>query len=223
MPDTDNLDANIKRKQRELSRKQGWGPKDRRPKSNRGRRIGWQLKKLNRKRARTRDDAAHQHSRKLADRAHTVVLEDLNTKAMTKSAKGTVEKPGRQVKQKSGLNRAILASGWVLLERNLAYKAGDLRKVNPAYTSQTCSRCSHVDKSNRPSQAVFACRACGFRANADHNAAINILVRGGLPCVPVSARGTGATARREAFPLGPQRPVNETGTTCVSSCLGKSH
>ena len=202
MPDTGKLDAQIARKQRELSRKPGWGPKDRRPKSNRGRRVNGQLQKLHRKRARKRDDATHQASRKLADTAHTVVVEDLNTKAMTKSAKGTVEKPGRQVKQKSGLNRSILASGWGSWERKLAYKAGDLRKVDPAYTSQTCSRCGHVDKSNRPSQAVFACGACGFRANADHNAAINILVRAGLPCVPVSARGTGASARRGAIPWG---------------------
>ncbi|MDE0671771.1 MAG: transposase, partial [Caldilineaceae bacterium] len=108
----------------------------------------------------------------------------------------------KQVKQKSGLNRSILESGWGSWERKLAYKAGDLRKVHPAYTSQRCSRCGHVDKSNRPSQAVFACGACGFRANADHNAAINILARAGLPSVPVSARGTGAAARRGAIPWG---------------------
>ena len=140
---------------------------------------------------------------------------------MTKSAKGTVEAPGKQVKQKSGLNRSILASGWGSLERKLEYKAGDLRKVNPAYTSQTCSRCGHVHRDNRPSQAVFACGACGFRANADHNAAINILVRAGLPCVPVSARGTGAAARRGAIPWGPRRPVNEMGQ--LSSPAYKSH
>ncbi len=181
MPDTDQLDAQIARKQRELSRKQGWGPKDRRPKSNRGRRVNGQLNKLQRKGARKRDDATHQASRTLADTAHTVVVEDLNTKGMTKSAKGTVEAPGKQVKQKSGLNRSILESGWGSWERKLAYKAGELLQVNPAYTSQRCSRCGHVDKSNRPSQAVFACGACGFRANADHNAAINILARAGLP------------------------------------------
>ena len=164
--------------------------------------MNGQLNKLQRKGARKRDNATHQVSRKLADRAHTVVVEDLDTKGMIQSAKGTVDSPGRQVKQKSGLNRAILASGWGGLERKLAYKASDLRKVNPAYTSQRCSRCGHVDKSNRPSQAVFACGACGFRANADHNAAINILVRAGLPCVPVSARGTGAAARRGALPWG---------------------
>ena len=142
---------------------------------------------------------------------HTVVVEDLPTKAMTKSAKDTVEAPGKQVKQKSRLNRSILASGWGSLERKLAYKAGELLKVNPAYTSQTCSRCGHVHSNNRPSQAVFACRTCGFRANADPNAAVNILARAELPSVPVSARGTGADARRGAIPWGPQQPVNETG------------
>ncbi|MCE2468242.1 MAG: transposase [Caldilineaceae bacterium] len=195
MSDADKLDARI-------ARMQGWGPKDRRPKSNRGRRANGQLSKLHRKRARKRDNATHQVSRKLAETAHTVVVEDLNTKGMTKSARGTVENPGRQVKQKSGLNRSILANGWGSLERKLVYKAGTLLKVDPAYTSQTCSRCGHVHRDNRPSQAVFACGACGFQANADHNAAINILVRAGLPSAPVSARGTGAAARRGAIPWG---------------------
>ncbi|MCE2467613.1 MAG: transposase [Caldilineaceae bacterium] len=172
MPDTDKkLDAQI-------ARKQGRGPKDRgKRKSNRGRRVNGQLSKLHRKRARKRDDATHQASRKLADTAHTVVVENVNTKGMTQSAKGTAEKPSRQVKQRAGLNRCNLASGW----RRLAYKAGQVVKVNPAYTSQTCSRCGHVGNSNRPSQAAFACGSCGFRAHADHNAAVNILVRAGLP------------------------------------------
>ena len=119
--------------------------------------MNGQLNKLHRKRARKRDNATHQASRTLADTAHTVVVEDLPTKGMTQSAKDTMEAPGQQVKQKSGLNRSILASGWGLLERKLAYKAGALRKVNPAYTSQRCSRCGPVHRDNRPSQAVFAC------------------------------------------------------------------
>ena len=213
LPDTDPLDANIKRKQRELSRKQGWRPKDKRPKSNRGRRVNGQLQKLHRK----RDDATHQASRTLADTAHTVVVEDLNTKGMMASAKGTREEPGTNVKAKAGLNRAILASGWGQLERKLAYKAGQVVKVDPAYTSQTCSRCGHVGQANRPSQAVFACQACGWALNADHNAAINILVRAGLPSVPVPARGTGAAARGGAIPLGtpvirePGMPTAQSG------------
>ena len=59
LPDTDQLDANIKRKQRELSRKRGWGPQDKRPKSNRGRRVNGQLQKRHRQRKRKRDDATH--------------------------------------------------------------------------------------------------------------------------------------------------------------------
>ena len=75
----------------------------------------------------------------------------------------------------------------------------------------------HPAESNRPSQAVFHCGACGFRVPADHNAAINILVRAGLPLAPVPARGTGAAARQGAIPpfgrpqgqpKGLPRPVN---------------
>ena len=184
--------ARIKRYQRRMARQQKG--------SHRRRGTANKLRKLHRKRARRRDSETHQASRKIADTGHTVVMEDLNTKAMTQSAKGTVEEPGRNVKQKSGLNRAILASGWGQMERKLAYKAGRVVFVDPAYTSQTCSRCGHAAQSNRPSQAVFRCGACGFRANADHNAAINILARAGLPPVPVQARGTGASARRGALP-----------------------
>lgn len=64
--------------------------------------------------------------------------------------KGTVKDPGRNVKQKAGLNRTIPASGRGPLERKLAYKAGDLLFVDPAYTSRTCSRGGHTAKSNRP-------------------------------------------------------------------------
>ena len=136
-------------------------------------------------------------------------MEDLNTKGLTASAKGTVAVPGRNVKQKVGLNRGLPASGWGQRERKLAYKAGQVVKVDPALTSQTCSVCGHAHTSNRPSQAVFACGACGFQARADHNAARNIPARAGLPSAPVPARGTGAAARRGAIPWGePQRPVN---------------
>ncbi len=216
IPDTTVEDAKIKRYQRRMARQQKG--------SNRRRRTGGKLRKLQRRKARRRDNATHQISRKVADTAHTVVLEDLNTKAMTKSAKGTVEKPGRNVKQKAGLNRAILASGWGQLERKFEYKAGELRFVDPAYTSQACSRCGHTAKSNRPSQAVFACGACGFRANADHNAAINILVQAGLPPAPVPARGTGAAARRGALPpWSVARPTTGTPATREPDMRGVHH
>jgi putative transposase len=107
---------------------------------------------------------------------------------MTRSAKGTVGNPGRNVRAKAGLNREILASGWGILVRRLEQKApGRVKKTNPAYTSQRCSACGHVASENRKSQAVFACTSCRYTANADVNAASNIAAghavtaRGGPP------------------------------------------
>lgn len=120
---------------------------------------------------------------RLTTRHSVIVLEDLRTKNMTASAKGTVTEPGRNVRQKAGLNRAILAKGWHRMElaiRNAARSTGtEVVLVNPAYTSQTCDRCGHVDAKNRKSQAVFGCTACGHRDHADVNAAKNILSAAG--------------------------------------------
>ena len=94
---------------------------------------------------------------------------------MTRSATGTRGDPGRNVRAKAGLNRGILGSGWGLLVRRLADKApGRVEKVSPAFTSQRCSACGHVDPNSRESQARFVCTACGFAGHADVNAAINI-------------------------------------------------
>ena len=60
----------------------------------------------------------------------------------------------------------------------IAYKAQDagipVVLVDPRHTSRTCSACGHCEKANRKSQAEFECRRCGFSANADWNAALNI-------------------------------------------------
>ncbi|MEA3460292.1 MAG: transposase, partial [Bacteroidota bacterium] len=103
-------------------------------------------------------------------------------KNMSASAKGSVEEPGRSVKAKSGLNKSILDQGWFELRRQLTYKlfwmGGMLAEVNPRHTSQQCSSCGHVAKENRMSRAEFKCIACGHEANADVNAAKNILTVG---------------------------------------------
>ncbi|MDE3721203.1 zinc ribbon domain-containing protein [Nocardiopsis sp. N85] len=101
---------------------------------------------------------------------------------MTASAKGTAEAPGRNVKRKAGLNRAILAKGRHGFKRaceNAARRTGTrIVQVDPAYTSQTCHPCGHVAAQNRESRSVFRRVACGHRANADVNAARNTLTRG---------------------------------------------
>jgi len=94
--------------------------------------------------------------------------------SMTRSARGTLAQPGQNVRQKAGLNRGILTSGWGLLARRLEDKAPDrVEKVPPAYTSQRCSECGHVSADSRESQALFRCTTCGYTEHADVNAAKN--------------------------------------------------
>lgn len=134
-----------------------------------------------RERHRRRDFCA-QTARQLAARYGLVVIEDLQINQMTRSAKGTIETPGTNVKAKSGLNRAILSKGWYQLTLALAssarYTGTRVVTVPPHHTSQRCSACGHVDPKSRESQAVFRCTHCGRVGQADLNAAKNILAAG---------------------------------------------
>jgi transposase len=133
---------------------------------------------IGRLKARERDrrkDWAEKTSTDLARRFDLIRVEDLDIKAMTRSAKGTAEAPGRNVRQKAGLNRGIRRSAWGIMVRRLEDKApGRVEKVPAAFTSQRCSVCGRVDRKSRESQAVFRCTACGYACNADVNAARNI-------------------------------------------------
>jgi putative transposase len=122
-----------------------------------------------------RKDWAEKTSTSLVRRFDLIRVENLCITGMTRSARGTIDRPGRGVRQKAGLNRGILASGWGLLARRLEDKApGRVEKISPAFTSQRCSACGTVDGKSRESQADFACRSCGYTCNADVNAAKNI-------------------------------------------------
>ena len=166
MPDMARLEARRRRYHRRMARQLKG--------SGRRRRTQAKLARTCRRVRGIRSNWCHQTSRRIADAAAVVAIEDLSVKRMTRSAKGTVEAPGSNVQAKAGLNRAILASGWGGLERNLAYKAGRLLKVRAAYTSQRCFACGAVASANRPDQSTFRCQACGHAANADVNAAENI-------------------------------------------------
>lgn len=136
-----------------------------------------------------RADFAAQTARKLTRHHGLVAVEDLRVMSMTASAKGTVDAPGRNVRQKAGLNRLILSKGWggflLALQSAARYTGTEIVKVNPAFTSQTCHACKHVARESRESQAVFRCVACGHQDNADVNAAKNILAAG----LAVTGRG----------------------------------
>ena len=173
----------------------------------RRRRLRLLMRKLSRarpgsrRRARVRNQAARLHGRQrdmrrdwcektsttVARRFDVIRIEDLRIRNMTRSARGSVDEPGRNVQQRSGLNREILASGWGGLARRLEDKAaGRVQRVRAAYTSQQCSACGHIAAESRKSQALFACVSCRYACNADVNAARNIAAghavtaRGGL-------------------------------------------
>ena len=126
-----------------------------------------------------RQDFLHKASTAMSETQAVVYVEDLKIRNMTRSARGTRETPGRNVRQKSGLNRSILSQGWgtflSLLEYKLSGRGGRLVRVDPRNTSRTCSDCGHVSAENRPDQATFRCVSCGHADNADVNAAKNLL------------------------------------------------
>ena len=136
---------------------------------------------------RRRNDWIEKTTTSLAKANVLVAMEDLDVKAMTKRPKPRPDpdNPGRYLhngaKAKAGLDQSILSNNWSRLRKRLKDKmdanGGNLAIVPAAYTSQTCHQCGHVASENRDSQAVFHCVRCGHQANADVNAAVNILGR----------------------------------------------
>jgi putative transposase len=187
-----NERARLRRLQRQLARAAKG--------SARRKRVKTAIAKLRVRERDRRKDWAEKTSTDMARRFDLIRVEDLRIPGMTRSARGTVESPGRNVRQKAGLNRGILASGWGLLARRLQDKApGRVEKIRPAYTSQRCSACGHIAAESRESQALFRCVACGYVGNADVNAAKNIAAGHA-----VTARGRpplGGRTNREPQPL----------------------
>ena len=129
-----------------------------------------------------RADFLHKASNSISKNHAMVAVEDLQISNMSKSAKGTADAPGRNVRAKSGLNKSILDQGWGEFRRQLEYKTawrgGFFVAVDPKNTSRTCPCCGHVSKDNRKTQALFKCVECGHEANADHVGALNVLAAG---------------------------------------------
>lgn len=168
------LSIRLAKEQRALSRKiRG---------SNNSKKQKKKIARMHIKIADARLDYLHKTSTTLSKNHACVVLEDLKVANMSRSAKGTLEKPGKNVKAKSGLNRSILDQGWhafrMLLKYKLEWSGGELVLIDPKYTSQTCSKCGHASPENRTTQARFCCTACGHTENADLQAARNILAAG---------------------------------------------
>ncbi len=160
--------------QRQLSRKVKF--------SNNWQKQKRKIQRLHSRIANIRRDYLHKVTTTISKNHAMIVIEDLKVKNMSRSAAGTINQPGRNVRAKSGLNRSILDQGWYEMRRQLEYKqlwrGGQVLAVPPAYTSQRCACCGHTAKENRLSQSKFRCQACGYTANADVNGARNILAAG---------------------------------------------
>ncbi|HXR91112.1 MAG TPA: transposase [Steroidobacteraceae bacterium] len=152
-----------------------------------------------------RRDYLHKATTTISKNHAMVCIEDLQVRNMSKSAAGSVESPGRNVRAKSWLNRSILDQGWFEFRRQLQYKlawsGGMLIVVPPHNTSRECPACGHTEAANRMTQAQFRCVECGFSAHADLVGAINVLARGHrvAACGDTSpARGASAQEPAEA-------------------------
>jgi putative transposase len=174
--------------------------------ANRGK-VRAALAEVRSRERRRRQDFCAQTAHQLTVANAVVVLEDLKTRNMTRTAKGTLIEPGRNVKAKSGLNRAILAKGWHQFALSLAsaarYTGTAVVVVPAAYTSQRCSKCGQVDPKSRESQAVFRCTTCSFTGHADVNAAANILTAGlAVTACEDPARPSGRAGSPKQEPAG---------------------
>jgi putative transposase len=128
-------------------------------------------------------DHAHKTALALVQANDAIGLEALNLRGMTRSAKGTIEHPGRNVRAKSSLNRVVLDAGFGMLRRLIgekaAYAARRVIDVDARFSSQTCGRCLYVAAESRRRRR-FRCMACGWECHADIAAALEIRRRAEL-------------------------------------------
>ena len=158
------------------------------------RRADWQLvrakKKGSKRRAHARERASLRSSRRRERRRAAkqnqvkvilreaepvaVAVEHIRLPNLLASAAGTREHPGVNVSAKRSLNRVVSEAGMGETNRIIRRECERARipflPVSAAGTSQTCTRCGYRNPENRESQAVFLCKSCGFRDNADFSA-----------------------------------------------------
>ena len=169
-----NAEKTASRAQHIASRRQKPDGVKRKPGSKRWAKAQKRAAKKKRRAANIRDTINHKASRVIADSCTHPVFEDILIPNLTASAKGTVENPGKNVAQKSGLNRSILNQGWGRTRTYSDYKSvGGATKIPHAYTSQKCPACGYTDGCNRDGRE-FVCTLCQYDMHADCNAAKNV-------------------------------------------------
>jgi putative transposase len=154
-------------------------------KSREARKIRKRIRRLYARIKNIRNNTLHHISKKIVHTGNVVVMEDLDLRKMTKSAKGTKKNPGKDVQKKTDMNRKMLGVSHGRLREMVKYKSHGLEHskfilVNPAYTSLRCAECHvigirHVE-AGRPFECVNpACLSYGIKVDGDANAARNIV------------------------------------------------
>ncbi len=204
-----NAEKTAAKAQKIASRRQKPNRTNRKPGSRRWAKANKRAARNKRKAANIRKTVAHKISRSISNSTTHVAMEKLPIQNMVKSAKGTEEEPGKNVAQKSGLNKAILEQCWGMLALLLEYKlSGEIIWVTAAYTSQQCSSCGYTHEDNRDDRK-FQCKKCGYTYHADCNAGANIEDAG------LKKLGSGAMHGI----LNLRNLPDYTGNTHVKGCL----
>jgi len=186
------LERSVSRKLEAQKKAMGLSKKDRIPKGTRlvasknrekaSRRLADQHRKIRC----IRNDFTHKMTADIVRENQTVVIEDLSVEAMTASAKGTVEKPGKRVRQKAGLNRAILDVAFGEIGRQIKYKSAwygaTLVEADRFFpSSKRCSSCGEVNNALTLKDRMWVCEKCGTTHERDFNASVNLEQVVGLP------------------------------------------
>ena len=189
--------------------------------SHRYRQLTQQISRLHQRISDSRRDFLHKETSALVRRCALIATEELQPKNMSRSAKGTADKPGRRVRQKAGLNREILSAGFGMAHQMLQYKAAEagtrlhLAKTCQLKPSQRCSGCwAIVPKAL--SERMHRC-ACGCVLSRDQNSARVVLLDA---WTPQDSPGTGETARLKPLTAQANKPkslTRETPTTTASA------
>ena len=178
-------------------------------------------KHTHREKIRNRNEL-HRITTQLVKKYDFFAIEDLSIMSLTRSARGTLENPGQGVTIKAAANRSMLEQTWGEFAQILTYKAEgagmSVVRVDPAYTSLTCSRCgvAKFDASEQERNRIrFRCPDCGNDLNRSVNAAKNILARG-LAEPALSAEESAIAGRASMEKSTPEmsgvRPENRVST-----------
>ncbi len=190
--------------------------------SVRHKRLGHDIARLHDRIANLRRDFVHKKTRCMVQSCAVLATEQLAPKTMSRSARGTVETPGRPVRQKAGLNREILSAGFGMAHPMLAYKAEEagtrlhLSNTRQLKPSQRCSACWEIVPKTL-SQGMHICPPCGHVMPRDRNSAMVVLID---PHNTQDTPGTGLAARPKPLPRqrGKSRSVTRE-TPATTPCV----